>query len=116
MAHLHGWRRLTSSAAQSVDELAKLEQITELAERGCVVAILIPRGADIGCAPIGPCRWNERSAAVRQNDKNVQYAAPLDGVDHTQRVALKCMASANHSYFRRNILGMGSVSPLPSTA
>jgi hypothetical protein len=71
MAHLHGWRRLGSSAVESVDELAKLEQIIELAERGCAIAIVMERRrVDVGCSPIGPGRWNERSATVRQNDEN----------------------------------------------
>jgi hypothetical protein len=32
MAALHVWRRLDVPAQESVDDLAKLEQITELAE------------------------------------------------------------------------------------
>jgi hypothetical protein len=60
MAHLHGWRRLGSSAVESVDELAKLEQITELAKRGCVTTIVMERRRiDVGRSPIGPRRWNE---------------------------------------------------------
>ena len=43
MAALHVWRRLDASAQESVDDLAKLEQIAELAERGCVVDIVIAR-------------------------------------------------------------------------
>jgi hypothetical protein len=64
MTALHVWRRLDVPAQESVDDLAKLEQITELAEAGCVVDIVIARRC-IGIAPVGPCGRNERPAAVR---------------------------------------------------
>jgi len=60
MAALQVWRRLDVPAQESVDYLAKLEQITELAERGCVVDIVIAqRCVDLGIAPVGPCGRNE---------------------------------------------------------
>ena len=43
MAALHVWRRLGRSAQESVDDLAKLEQITEPAQRGFAVDIVIAR-------------------------------------------------------------------------
>jgi hypothetical protein len=43
MAALHVWRRLGRSAQESVDDLAQGEQITELAEGGSVVDIVIAR-------------------------------------------------------------------------
>jgi len=55
MVHLHGWRRLRPSAAESVDELAKLEQIAELAERtGIITIVMARRRVDLGRLPIGP--------------------------------------------------------------
>jgi hypothetical protein len=65
MAALHVWCRLDVPAQESVDDLAKLEQITELAERRCVDHIVIAERW-VGVAPVGPRSWNERSATVRQ--------------------------------------------------
>jgi hypothetical protein len=116
MAHLHGWRRLGTSAAESVDELAKLEQITELAESGRVITIVMQRRrVDVGCSPIGPRRWNERSAAVRQNDENEEDAASLDGVNHAERLAFERVAPPDNGHLGWHIPVMGSVAPLPST-
>jgi hypothetical protein len=48
------------SAAESVDELAKLEQIAELAEHRCAITIVMERRRDdVGRLPIGPRRRNE---------------------------------------------------------
>jgi hypothetical protein len=101
---------------ESVDELAKLEQITELADRGCAIMIVMQRRrVDVGCSPIGPHRWNERSAAVRQNDENEQDAASLDDVDHAERLAFEGVAPPDNGHLGWNISVMGSVAPLPST-
>jgi len=116
MAALHVWRRLGRSAQESVDDLAKLEQITELAERGCVVDIVIAqRCFAIGIVPVGPRGRNERSAAVRQDDEHEQHAASLDAADHRQRLALERVALANNGYVIRDIAETGSLSCLPST-
>jgi hypothetical protein len=115
MAHLHGWRRLGSPAVESVDELAKLEQIAELAERGCVITIVMERRrVDVGRSPIGPRRWNERPAAVRQNDENEENAASLDGVNHAECPAFEGVAPPDNGHLDWNISVMGSVAPLPS--
>jgi hypothetical protein len=45
-------------AQESVDDLAQLEQIIELADRGCVVDIVIARRY-VGIAPVGPRGWYE---------------------------------------------------------
>ena len=117
MAALHVWRRLDVPAQESVDDLAKLEQITELAERGCVVDIVIAqRCGAVGIAPVGPRGRNERSAAVRQDDEREQHSASLDAADHRQRLALKRVALADNGYLIRDIAEMGSLSCLPSTA
>jgi hypothetical protein len=58
MAALHVWRRLNMPAQESVDDLAQLEQIIELAERECVVDIVIARRY-VGIAPVGPRGWYE---------------------------------------------------------
>jgi len=102
-------------AEESVDELAQLEQIIELAERECVVDIIFAqRRVDVCIAPVGPCGRNERSAAVRQDDQHEQHAAPLDAADHRQRSALERMALADYRYLIRDIAEMGSLSCLPS--
>jgi hypothetical protein len=73
------------------------------------------RHLGLGRSPVGPCRRNERSAAIRQNDENEKSAASLDGVNHAERLAFEGVAPADDSHLRRNIAVMGSVSPLPST-
>jgi hypothetical protein len=113
MAALHVWRRLDVPAQESVDDLAKPEQITELAERGCVVDIVIARRY-VGIAPVGPRGRNERSAAVRQDDEHEQHAVSLDAADHRQRLALERVALADNGYLIRDIAEMGSLSCLPS--
>jgi len=112
MAALHVWRRLGRSAQESVDDLAKLEQITELAERGCVVDIVSARRCV--AAPVGPRSRNERSAAVRQDDEHEQRAASLDGVDHAESLAFEGVAPPDNGHLGWNISVMGSVAPLPS--
>jgi hypothetical protein len=52
------WRRLGVPAQESVDDLAKLKQITELAERGCVVDSVIAQRC-VGISTVGPRGWNE---------------------------------------------------------
>src|SRR6185503_13570873 len=91
------------------DDLAELEQITELAEGGRVDDILI----DWRCgsiAPVGPRGGNERAAAVRQDNENQQDAAPLDATDHRQRLALERVALADHGHLIRDIAELGNPS------
>jgi hypothetical protein len=113
MAALRVWRRLGRSAQESVDDLAQGEQITEPAERGCAVDIVIAERC-VGIAPVGPGGGNERSAAVRQDDEHEQHAASLDAADRGQRPALERVALASDGYLSRNIMAMGSLSTLPS--
>ena len=116
MAALHMWRRLKLPAQESVDDATQLEQIAELAERRFVLDIVVAlRSVGASIAPVGPCGWNERSAAVRQDNKNEQYAASLDAADHRQRLAFEGLAPARDGYLIRIIAEAGSVSPLPST-
>jgi hypothetical protein len=116
MAALHVWCRLDVPAQESVDDLAKLEQITQLAERGCVVgSVIAQRCVGIGIAPVGARGGNERSAAIRQDDEHEQHAASLNAADHRQRLPLERMALSNDRHIIRMIAEMGSVSPLPST-
>src|SRR5271165_3467444 len=89
-------------ALESVDDLAKLEQITQLAERGCVVgSVIAQRCVGIGIAPVGPRGGNERSAAIRQDDEYEQHAASLDAADHRQRLPLERMARSNDRHIIR---------------
>ena len=90
--------------------LRKLEQITEPAERGCAVDIVIARRC-VAIAPVGPGGGNERSAAVRQDDEHEQHAASLDAADHRQRLAFEGVAPPDNGHLGRNISVMGSVSP-----
>jgi hypothetical protein len=113
MAALHVWCRLGRSAQESVDDLAKLEQIPESAQRGCAVDIIIARRC-AGIAPVGPHGRNERSASVRQDDEHEQHVASLDAADHRQRLALERVASAQNGYLSWSITEMGSLSMLPS--
>jgi hypothetical protein len=113
MAALHVWRRLGRSAQESVNDLAKLEQITEPAERGCAGDIVIARRC-VGVAPVSPHGGNERSAAVRQDDEHERHAASLDAADHRKRLALERVALASDGDLSRDIVEMGSLSPLPS--
>jgi hypothetical protein len=114
MAALHVWCRLDVPAQESVDDLAKLEQITELAERRCVDHIVIAERW-VGVAPVGPRSWNERSATVRQDDEHEQHAASLDAADHRQCLAFERVALADNGYLSRRIAEMGSLSCLRST-
>jgi hypothetical protein len=113
MAALHVWRRLDVPAQESVDDLAKLEQITELAQRGCAVDIVIAqRCVGVSIAPVGPRGGNERSAAVRQDDEHEQHAASLDAADRRQRLTLERMALADNRHLIWDIAEMGSLSCL----
>ena len=107
-------RRLELPAQESVEDRAQLEQIAQAAEGVPVAEIVVAlRCVGAGIAPVGPCGWNERAAAVRQDNKNEQYAASLDAADHRQRLAFEGMAPARDGYLIRIIAEAGSVSPLP---
>jgi hypothetical protein len=114
MAALQVWRRLNVPAQESVDDLAKLEQITELAERGWGVDIVIAPCVGVSIAPVGPRGRNERSAAVRQDDEHEQHAASLDAADHRKCLAFERVALADNGYLSRRIAEMGSLSCLRS--
>jgi len=71
MAALLLWRRSNGSAAESVDEMAQLQQIGKAAERakGRVVVWQSSRAAGVTLAPVSPLGRNERAAAIRQADE-----------------------------------------------
>ena len=105
------------SAAQSVDDLAQVKQISESAQ--IVVAIAdIFRWRSVGllAAPIGPLSWNERPAAVRQDHENEKDAAPSDAADRGQRLAFENVTLAGDRYRVWKITAMGSLWLLPSGA
>src|SRR5262245_5918545 len=106
------------SALESVDDLAQLKQITELTESRCMDDVVSVRRCldGVRISPVSPCRRNEGSTAVWQNDEDKQHAASLDAADHRQRMPLERMASSDDRHIIRMIAEMGSVSPLPSTA
>jgi hypothetical protein len=115
MAALHLWCRLDAPAQESVNDPAKLQQISELAERGCVVDIVIARRC-VEIAPIGPRGRNERSATIRQDDEHEQDAASLNAADDSQCLTVKRVALADDSYLSGDIPEMGNLSCLPSIA
>jgi len=117
MAALPARRRFEAFGAESVDEPAQPKQIGETADT-------VDKAAAVGRwkpfhwlpPPIRPCRRNQRAAAVRQNGQEIVDAAPLEIADYGQRLALESMALAPDRHGRRNIMAMGSLRPLPSTA
>src|ERR1043166_2147834 len=94
MAALLVRRRLDMSAAESVDDLAQVEQIVGFAKRAHdrVVIAVRWRAAGVTCVPVGPLRRNERAAAVGNADEQKQDAAPLDAADNSQRLAFERVA------------------------
>jgi hypothetical protein len=110
-------RRLDVSAAQSVDDLAQVKQISEPAQIVVAIAGIVRRRSRRRLrAPIGPLSWNERPAAVWQNHENEKDAAPPDAADRGQRLAFEGVALADDRYRIRNITTMGSLWPLRSGA
>jgi hypothetical protein len=85
MTHPLVRRRLRASAKESVDDLAQMEQITESAEIGRILSGMVrQRLPGPLCTPIGPARWNQRPAAVRQDHENEEHAPSSDTGDHGQ--------------------------------
>ena len=85
MAALIARHRLDVSAAESVDDLAQVEQIAESAEIVVTITgIVRRRSPGLLYAPIGPAGRNERPAAVRQDHENEEDAAPPNAADHGQ--------------------------------
>ena len=113
------WRRLRVPALESVDDGTQLEQIAELAEGDTRVALvaLVVTGGRVGAhvGPVGPSRWNERPAAIGQDDEHKPHAAPLDAVDNAERLPFERVAPADNRHLIQNIAEMGSLSCLPST-
>jgi hypothetical protein len=117
MTALLARHRLDVSVVESVDDLAQVEQIAESAEIvATITGIVRRRSLGLLYAPVGPVGWNERSAAVRQDHKNEEDAAPPDATDHGERLAFEGVALADDDHRVRNITVMGSLWPLPSTA
>jgi hypothetical protein len=117
MTALLSWRRLDVSAAQSVDDLAKVKQIPEAAQIVVAIADIVRwRAVGLLGAPIGPLGRNERPAAVGQDHENEEDAAPPDAADRGQRLAFEGVALAGDRYRIRNTTAMGSLWPLPSGA
>jgi hypothetical protein len=110
-------RRLDMPAVESVDDLAQLEQITDLTKSSDLDDVLSIRRCigDLWIAPIGPCRRNEGSAAVWQDDEGEQHAASHNSADHGQLLTLERVTLPDDRYIIWMIAEMGSVSPLPST-
>jgi hypothetical protein len=107
--------RLTVSDEESVEDGAQLGKIREPAD-GVGGAWRFIAGCRAGiAAPVGPGRRDQRTAAVRQDDEQEQAAAALDGANDAEALALEGVAPSRHRHFVRVILGVGSVSPLPST-
>jgi hypothetical protein len=109
MAHPLVRRRLRASAEESVGDLAQMQQIAESA--GGVVGADFPGWV---CAPIGPGSRNERPAAVRQDHENEEHVASSNAVDRDQRPAFEGMAMPGDRHLVRDIMAMGSLSPVPS--
>jgi hypothetical protein len=117
MAALLARRRLGVSAAESVDELAQMEQITEPAEIVAALSgIVRRRPPGLRGPPIAPVGRNQRTATVRQHHEEKEDAAPPDAAYHGQRPAFEDMSFAGDDHRIRNLTVMGSLSPLPSTA
>jgi len=117
IAALLARRRLSASDAKSVDEVAQPEQIAEPAEiADSVIGVDRRRSTDRLRVPIGPACRDQRPAAVGQNRKKIADVAPPDGADHDQRATLESMTLARDRYGSRNVLVMGSLWPLRSTA
>ena len=117
MTALLSWRRLDVSAAQSVDDLAKVKQIPEAAQIVVAIADIVRRCSSRRFrAPIGPLSWNQRPAAVGQDYEYEEDAAPPDAADRGQRLAFEGVALAGDRYRIRNITMMGSLWLLPSGA
>jgi len=116
MAALRLWRRPNGSAAESVDEMAQLEQIGKTTERTKrrVVVGQSSRAAGVTIAPVGPLDWNERAAAIRQADKQEEHTAAPDAADHDERAALKGVTLAGDRHRIGKITAMGSLPTLPS--
>jgi len=115
MTALLARHRLDVSVVESVDDLAQVEQIAESAEIvATITGIVRRRSLSLLYAPVGPAGRNERSAAVRQDHKNEEDAAPPDVTDHGERLAFEGVALAEDGHRVRNITVMGSLWPLPS--
>ena len=116
MTALLARHRLDVSVVESVDDLAQVEQIAESAEIvATITGIVRRRSLGLLYAPVGPAGRNERSAAVRQDHKNEEDAAPPDATEHGERLAFEGVALADDGHRVRNITVMGSLWPLPST-
>jgi hypothetical protein len=100
-------------AEESVDEGARLEQVSHGAEERCSGRSLACRH---GLPPreIGPVGRNQRAGAVRQDQDQAQPTLPVEAAEDFERLPFKRMMSPNDPDESRH-LDVGSVSCLPST-
>src|ERR671919_1104588 len=101
-------------AEESVDEGARLAQVSHGAEEPCSGRSLASRH---GLPPreIGPLGRNQRAGAVRQDQDQTQPTLPVEAAEDFERLPFKWMMWPNDPDESRH-LDVGSVSCLPSTA
>jgi hypothetical protein len=100
-------------AEESVDEGARLEQVSHGGEERCSGRSLACRH---GLPPqeIGPVGRNQRAGAVRQDQDQAQATLPGEAAEVFERLPFKQMMAPNYPDESRH-LDVGSVSCLPST-
>ncbi len=85
-------RRLSTPDAESVDQLAQVEQIPSL-PRSCTGSSASIGGVSPSGAPFQSVQpaGNQRLTAIQQDCKEMVDAAPPNGVDHRQRPIFECV-------------------------
>ena len=100
-------------AEESVDEGARLEQVSHRGEERCSGRWLAC-GHGVPPREIGPVGRNQRAGAVRQDQDQAQPTLPVEAAEDFERLPFKRMMSPNDPDESRH-LDVGSVSCLPST-
>ncbi len=95
-----------TSAQHAVQHPAHPQQILERTQR--------PRNRTPGPSQVSPLRRNERPAAIRHHQQQLQPARPAHPPGHPKRTPLQRMARPHHPDHRREAIEVGSVSCLLS--
>jgi hypothetical protein len=106
------WLARVRAVKQSVHDDAGVQQVPDRAEELHLPLLGRARRG----LQVGPGRWDQALAAVRQDQDEIELAPAAHPAEHRQRPALERVTAPDDRDLGREALEMGSVSCLLSTA
>jgi hypothetical protein len=103
------YRQVGGAAPQGIGEAAKPQEVLQGADK---LRLLLCAGRILKVGPLG---WDQRLAAVRQNENKLQALGHACLSENLQRLSFEWVMETGDGYSFRKVLMMGSVWWFPST-